>query len=97
MKLHGLQKAAERNGQVGVISSYDESRSRYMVQLRDGAGGGAAATLALKADNLLQMLGVKLRDLEGAHAQHNGADATLFEWDAEASMYGVELPPPPPS
>ena len=48
VKVRGLKKAPERNGQVGVVQSHDAASGRYTVSLRDGAA------LALKPANLLQ-------------------------------------------
>jgi len=85
VKLRGLRAAAERNGQVGVLKEFEPSNGRYTVQLRDGS------QLALKQANLLQMLDVWLVGLSDEMAQHNGAAATIFDYDEASDMYGVEL------
>ena len=85
MKLHGLRNAAERNGQVGVVKSFDEAAGRYLVTLRDGT------PLKLKPANLLQMVQVRLLGLEGEQARHNDAQGTIFDYDEASAMYGVEL------
>ena len=65
MKLRGLQGKAERNGQVGVINSHATESGRYTVQLRDGT------LLALRRQNLLQMVSVRLTGLDGEQSRHN--------------------------
>ena len=85
VKLHGLVGGAEHNGKVGAITKHEAGSGRYTVSLRDGQ------MLALKPANLLQMLPVKLAELQGEHAAHSGAAGTIFDYDAASGMYGVEL------
>ena len=85
VKIRGLVGAAQHNGSVGVIKGVDGATGRYQVSLSDGK------QLALRPTNLLQMLSVTLAGLDGDDAAHNGAAATIFDYDDEANMYGVEL------
>ena len=85
MKIRGLVGAAQHNGSVGVIKGVDGATGRYQVSLSDGK------QLALRPTNLLQMLSVTLAGLDGDDAAHNGAAATIFDYDEESNMYGVEL------
>ena len=88
VKLRGLVGAAEHNGKVGVIKSYDSAVGRYTIELSD------RTLLALKRQNLLQMLAVTLAGLEGPESAHNGAKGTIFDYDETSGMYGVELDQP---
>ena len=88
VKLFGLKAGAQHNGKVCVVESYDEGSERYTVKLQDGA------KLAPRLSSMLQMLPVRLTGLAqagGEHAAHDGAAGTLFDYDAESHMYGVEL------
>lgn len=88
IKLFGLKAGAQHNGKVCVVETYDEGSDRYTVRLQDGT------KLAPRLSSMLQMLHVRLTGLARAgseHAAHDGASGTIFDYDAESNMYGVEL------
>lgn len=77
--------AAQHNGKVGVVESYDGATERYTIKLSDGT------KLALRLACLLQMLQVKLAGMEGEHAARNGHAGTIFDYEPESNTYGVEM------
>ena len=90
--LFGLVSKPECNGRRGVVRSLDTSKGRYAVELR-AAAGAAAETLALKRDNLVQALKVRLS--EPTDGSDGGLPATCSEgaeryvcgYDSEAHAY----------
>jgi hypothetical protein len=49
--VHSLVGAAQHNGKVGIVESYDEAKGRYRVALQ-GGGGSSGKPLAVKPANL---------------------------------------------
>ena len=68
-----------------MTGDYDAEAGRHTVKLQDGT------QLRLKPANLLQMLQVRLTGLSGEHARHNAEEGTIFDYDDESNMYGVEM------
>ena len=67
VSLKGLRSKPERNGDRGVVHSYNPQAGRYVVQLED-----SDETMAVKPSNLLQHVHVKLHGIE-SKPQLNGA------------------------
>ena len=58
--LRGLHSAAHHNGKEGKVASFEPYSSRYLVHLKT-----EEATLSVRAENLMQSLGVEIVDLQG--------------------------------
>jgi len=92
--LCGLKARPECNGRRGVVRSLDAAKGRYAVDLSE-AGELPAETLALKRDNLVQRLHVRLSEPSDGSA--GGLPETLIEiaeavlagYDPEAHAYRV--------
>lgn len=69
-----LTKAQEHNGKQGKIAGWDASKSRYEVELENGA-----ATLSLRPANLTQLCRVTIVGIE-SQPEINGQDADIIGW-----------------
>jgi hypothetical protein len=84
--LRGLKSAAEWNGTYGQVMAYDASKERYTVHLDE-----EGQTLALKPDNLQQVVkGVELAEVQ-SQPQLNGKKGTLFDYDGARHRGHVRL------
>jgi hypothetical protein len=63
VRIDGLEGRRELNGAYGWVRSYDVGKGRYQVEPQ---GGGAAAMIALKPDNLERADGLSKGDWMGA-------------------------------
>jgi hypothetical protein len=83
--VRGLVSAATHNGELGTVREFDRGRGRYSVQLEDGN------TLALKPQNLLQLVRKCVITGIQSQAELNGQQAGIYEWDDEKQRYSVRL------
>lgn len=82
--IYGLSKAPEHNGKRGRIIGFDQSKSRYAVELED------ASTLSLKPTNLCQQATVRLRGIESQPAL-NGQAGTILSYSDDSGRYKIRL------
>jgi len=81
--VQGLKSNTTHNNDSGTVTSFDTGRGRYVVQLDDGE------TLALKPDNILQLVrGVRVTGLDKA-PELNGKSGTIFQRNEAKERYYV--------
>ena len=81
----GLRGAAEHNGRGGVIKSFDASKSRYVVAIKDGP------TLRLSRKNVQQQVrNVKITGIK-SRQELNGATCIITNYDEDKGRYKVRL------
>ena len=80
--VRGLKGAAQHNGKVGQIESYDAESGRYAVRLPSGEG------VMIKFDNLLQRAEV---ECVGLAIELNGKAATISGYDEKTDRYQVDI------
>merc|ERR1712187_195202 len=85
--VQGLASKREHNGKTGRILKFDQSRSRYDVEV-DGAA------LSLKPQNLTQQCSVEVVNLENK-PELNGSSGKIYNYDPETGRYMVLLQSPP--
>ena len=85
VQVRGLVSAAQHNDELGTVLDFDRGRGRYTVQLEDGN------TLALKPQNILQI--VRNCTIVGIQSQAslNGQKGTIFQWDEGKQRYSIRL------
>ena len=92
VRVKGLQSASatQYNGRTGTVSRYGAQTKRYSIALR-AQDGSPATTLALKRENLDQI--VKLCTVVGvaSRPEVNGQRGTLFGFDSAKGRYLVQL------
>lgn len=101
--LHGLQSAAEHNGKEGTVLGYGEGKGRYTIQLGSGDDDDDDPELALKPQNLTQLVEgveiVNLPALSGSTGEIMGCkDAddeagTAFKYTVRIGRQVASLPP----
>jgi len=81
--LHGLQSAAEHNGKEGTVLGYGEGKGRYTIQLASGDEDEEGEEMALKPQNVTQLVEgveiVKLPGLAGSKGEIMGCKAAVSE------------------
>jgi hypothetical protein len=81
VRLKRLKTSAQVNDATAKVLNFDPERQRYLVKMSDARHAGA---MALKGDNLVQMVqGVQLHGLRGC-PELNGAFASLMDIDDES-------------
>ena len=96
-----LVNSPELNGRHGKIVRLDSSNGRYLVRLQpstrnqsssstSAAAAAAATTVAMKPENLLQMVRVKVHGLQ-SQPQLNGLDGTIRSYSSERDRYVVRV------
>jgi len=84
--LFGLVKAPHLNGDSATVKDFDSVKGRYVVGLDE-----SGETLALRPDNVQQLLpGVILQGLD-SEPDLNGKSGTLLKYDALKDRYAVRL------
>ena len=83
--VRGLQGAAQHNGKAGEVESYDQSSSRYFVQL-----SGEGDVIKIKFDNLLQNCRCEVTGMVN-RAELNGKSATLVGYDEEKGRIHADI------
>jgi len=84
VQIRGLTGAPQHNGSEGLVRGYDASRQRYTVEL------GEKKSLALRAANLLQLLGFLLLSTSPG-SEEERREATIVDFDDEAGELVVQL------
>jgi len=77
------------NGRQGTIVRLDSSNGRYLVRLRPTATG-VETTVAIKPENVLQMVRVKVHGLQ-SQPQLNGSDGQIISYSSERDRYVVRV------
>mmetsp|Transcript_28936 Transcript_28936/g.50896 ORF Transcript_28936/g.50896 Transcript_28936/m.50896 type:complete len:202 (+) Transcript_28936:3-608(+) len=87
VKLQNLQKAAEKNGDMGVVESYDIKTGRHIVKnLEDGK------QYKLKIDNLQQIVsGAKITGMQST-PKFNGEKGTIIGYIPSKGRYWFRFP-----
>lgn len=85
-----LVNSAELNGRYGQIVRFDSSNGRYLVRLRPSSSSPSATTVAIKPENLLQMIQVKVQGLQ-SQPYLNGLDGTIRSYSSERDRYVVRV------
>ena len=86
-----LVNSAELNGRYGQIVRFDTSNGRYLVRLRPSSSSSSVATtVAMKPENLLQMIQVKVQGLQ-SQPHLNGCDGTILSYSNERDRYVVRV------
>lgn len=83
VSLKGLVNKPERNGDRGVIQSFNPQSGRYVVVLED-----SDETMSVKPSNLLQHVHVKLHGLE-SKPELNGERGTVLAWNSHTERYNI--------
>ena len=83
VSMKGLRSRPERNGDRGVIQSYNAQTGRYAVQIED-----SDEIMAVKPSNLLQHVHATLHGIE-SKPQLNGKRGTIIAWNAHAERYSI--------
>lgn len=84
--VRGLKGAAQHNGKVGQIESYDADAGRYAVRLANGEG------VKIKFENVLQRLEADLMgEQSGTQAKLDGRRAIITGYDEAAGTYAADL------
>jgi hypothetical protein len=85
VKIRGLVSAVQHNDEMGTVVDFDRGRGRYTVQLKDGN------TLALKPQNILQIVtNCTIVGIQ-SEASLNGQKGTIFHWDESKQRYSIRL------
>jgi hypothetical protein len=86
-----LVNSAELNGRHGQILRFDSSNGRYLVRLRPSSSSPSpATTVAIKPENLLQIIQVKVHGLQ-SQPHLNGCDGTILSYSSERDRYVVRV------
>jgi hypothetical protein len=86
-----LVNSAELNGRHGQVVRFDTSNGRYLVRLRPSSSSSpATTTVAIKPENLLQMIQVKIQGLQ-SQSHLNGCDGTIRSYSSERDRYVVRV------
>ena len=88
-----LVNAPHLNHQRGAILRYQPQSSRYLVQLQSDIGSfisGEAAPVAIKPENLLQTVKVKIHGLRSQQSL-NGKEGTVIGYSRERNRYVVKV------
>ncbi len=85
-----LVSSPELNGRQGTIVRLDSSNGRYLVILRATATGAPEARVAMKPENILQMVRVKVHGLQ-SQPQLNGSDGQIISYSSERDRYVVRV------
>ena len=88
-----LVNAPHLNHQRGAILRYQPQSSRYLVQLQSDIGSfitGEAAPVAIKPENLLQTVKVKIHGLT-SQRNLNGKEGTVIGYSRERNRYVVKV------
>ena len=83
VSMKGLRSRPERNGDRGVVQSYNPQTGRYAVQIED-----SDEIMAVKPSNLLQHVHATLHGIE-SKPQLNGKSGTIIAWNANAERYSI--------
>lgn len=83
--LRGLVRAADRNGDRGVVRNYIRSSGRYEVELED-----SDETMSIKPANLLQHVRVRVHGIE-SQPDLNGASGTVIAWNEHNERYNIYM------
>lgn len=79
-----LTKAQEHNGKTGKITSFDQSKERYEVELE------GETTLSLRPTNLTQQCTVQLTGIE-SQPTLNGQAGTVLSYGEQQGRYNIRL------
>mmetsp|Transcript_16471 Transcript_16471/g.23428 ORF Transcript_16471/g.23428 Transcript_16471/m.23428 type:complete len:388 (-) Transcript_16471:138-1301(-) len=85
VSFRGLVNASDRNGEMGVVKSFDPRNGRYIVALED-----SNETMSVKAPNLLQNVHVRVYGLNSS-LQLNGKTGTIVTWISDRERYNVHI------
>jgi len=88
VKLHGIEKRPEFNGQKGSLVDYDATKKRYTVRLRSDPRQSisvAPKNLRLPQGVVAMVFGLK------SQARHNGRWGTITDYASEANRYVIDL------
>lgn len=83
VSLKGLRNKPERNGDRGVIQSYNPQNGRYVVEIED-----SDETMAVKPSNLLQHVHCNLHGIE-SKPELNGRKGTIIAWNPNNERYSI--------
>ena len=83
VSLKGLINASERNGDRGIIQTFDREKERYVVLLED-----SDQTMSVRPSNLLQHLHVHIQGL-GNRPELNGSVGTVIAWNESKARYAI--------
>jgi hypothetical protein len=83
VSLKSLRNKPDRNGDRGVIQSYNPNNGRYVVELED-----SDETMAVKPSNILQHVHVHLHGIE-SKPELNGKKGTIIAWNPSNERYSI--------
>ena len=83
VSLKNLVNAPEKNGDKGVIQSFDRCKGRYIVLLED-----SEQTMSVKPSNLLQHIHVHIQGLAN-RPELNGSVGTVIAWNESKARYAI--------
>lgn len=85
VSLKGLLSSPERNGDQGVVKSYNPQNGRYIIVLEE-----SDETMSVKASNLLQHVHVKIHDVK-SQPELNGKTGTIVTWVDSKERYNIHV------
>lgn len=90
---HHLVNSPHLNGQRGIVLNYQPGSGRYFIQFQSNLSdfiAGSASPVAIKPENLLQTIKVKIRGLQ-SQPDLNGKEGTIFSYSRERNRYLVQV------
>ena len=83
--IQDLVNSQHLNGQRGRVQQFDQQTGRYLIKLNSNN-----VTIALKPENILQILSVKILGLV-SQPQFNGKEGTIVSFNSERNRYVVRV------